>query len=140
MKSVVVTAPGVLTTIDVPVPEIGPRDVLVAIRACGICGADPHALSEGGIPPLEQPTPLGHEPAGEIVEVGDAVEGLQVGDHVVIEPMGPTGIIGGGAEQGALSEFVRIAVSLCNHAVQLARHCFIHLCWPPSSGRRTACS
>lgn len=109
MKSVVVTAPGVLTTIDVPVPEIGPRDVLVAIRACGICGADPHALSEGGIPPLEQPTPLGHEPAGEIVEVGDAVEGLQVGDHVVIEPMGPTGIIGGGAEQGALSEFVRIA-------------------------------
>lgn len=106
MKAVVVTAPGELATIDVPVPEVGPRDVLVAMRACGICGADPHALAEGGMPPYTEPTRIGHEPAGEIVEVGPEVAGLAVGDHVVIEPMGPTGIMGGGGDQGALSEFV----------------------------------
>lgn len=109
MKTVVVTAPGELATIEVPRPEIGPTDALVAMKACGICGADPHALAEGGMPPYDEPTRLGHEPAGEIVEIGAAVTGLAVGDHVVIEPMGPTGIMGGGGDQGALSEFVRIA-------------------------------
>ena len=108
MKTVIVTAPGELATIDVPSPVIGPKDVLVAIKACGICGADPHALAEGGIPPFGEPTRLGHEPAGEIVVVGGEVEDLHVGDHVVIEPMGPTGIMGGGADQGALSELVLI--------------------------------
>lgn len=109
MKAVVVTAPGELATVEVPVPSVGPKDVLVAMRACGICGADPHALAEGGIPPHLEPTRLGHEPAGEVVEIGSNVTGVSVGDHVVLEPMGPTGIMGGGADQGALSEFVLVA-------------------------------
>jgi len=106
MKAVVVTAPGELATVEVPIPDVGPKDVLVAVKACGICGADPHALAEGGIPPLDVPTRLGHEPAGEVVEVGADVDGITVGDHVVIEPIGSDGIMGGGSSQGALSEFV----------------------------------
>lgn len=109
MKSVVVTGAGSVEIHEVPVPSPGPQDALIRIKACGICGADPHTVSEGGIPPLMGATPLGHEPAGEIVELGPEVQGLRVGDHVVIDPMGVAGgIIGGGNVQGGLSEFVLI--------------------------------
>ncbi len=53
--------------------------------------------------------PIGHEPAGEVVEVGDDVTGIAVGDHVVINPMAKPGeIIGNGAASGALSEYLLI--------------------------------
>jgi threonine dehydrogenase-like Zn-dependent dehydrogenase len=53
--------------------------------------------------------PLGHEPAGEVVEVGRDVTGIAVGDHVVINPMAaPGGIIGNGGTSGALSEYLLI--------------------------------
>ncbi|WP_200807961.1 zinc-binding dehydrogenase [Demequina sp. NBRC 110056] len=109
MRSVIITGPGNLQSSTVPVPTIGADDVLVRIRACGICGADPHALAEGGIPAGTPETPLGHEPAGEVVEVGVAVTGLAVGDRVVIDPTGVAdAIIGGGGPQGALSEFIAV--------------------------------
>ncbi|MFE3825367.1 zinc-binding dehydrogenase [Streptomyces sp. NPDC059092] len=109
MKSVTVTGPRRLQTIDIPRPVAGPRDVLVKMKACGICGADPHALQEGGIMPGAASSPMGHEPAGEIVEVGAEVTGLHVGDHVVIDPTGVAdAIIGGGGPQGALSEYLAV--------------------------------
>ncbi|WP_201774141.1 zinc-dependent alcohol dehydrogenase [Demequina globuliformis] len=109
MQSVIITGPGALKSATVPIPTIGADDVLVRIRACGICGADPHALTEGGIPVGRTETPIGHEPAGEVVEVGAAVSGLAVGDRVVIDPTGVAdAIIGGGGPQGALSEYVAV--------------------------------
>ncbi|MGI9823916.1 zinc-dependent alcohol dehydrogenase [Agromyces sp. Marseille-Q5079] len=107
MKSVMVTGPGTTAIVEVEQPVAGPRDVLVRIRACGICGSDHMYTVYGGIPPRQGATPLGHEPAGEIVFVGDEVQGAQVGDHVVINPMAASdGIIGSGGAQGAFSPFV----------------------------------
>ncbi|KQM84549.1 zinc-binding dehydrogenase [Agromyces sp. Leaf222] len=107
MKSVMVTGPGTTEIVEVEQPVAGPRDVLVRIRACGICGSDHMYTMYGGIPPRQGATPLGHEPAGEIVFVGDEVQGAQVGDHVVINPMAASdGIIGSGGAQGAFSPFV----------------------------------
>jgi threonine dehydrogenase-like Zn-dependent dehydrogenase len=107
MKASVVTGPGETRVVDVPKPTVGPADVLVKIRACGICGSDTFYISIGGL--REGQTPLGHEPAGEVAEVGSQVAGIAVGDHVVINPMdAPSGIIGNGGASGALAEFLLI--------------------------------
>jgi len=116
MKTVIVTRPGRVEIMDVPMPSAGPTDVLVRMRACGICGSDSFYIARGGIPPREGATPLGHEPAGEVVEVGDRVEGIRPGDHVVINPMAHRdGIIGNGGPTGALSEFLLIPDARLGH-------------------------
>jgi D-arabinose 1-dehydrogenase-like Zn-dependent alcohol dehydrogenase len=67
---------------DVPVPEIGPDEVLVETRTSGICGTDLHILSgHGYVPSL--PHILGHEPAGLVAAVGGRVTGFRLGDRVV---------------------------------------------------------
>ncbi len=104
MKATIVTGPGQTDVVDVADPEVKPADVLVKIKACGICGSDALYISMGGLPPHQGGRmALGHEPAGEVVEVGRDVTGINVGDHVVINPIGaPSGIIGnGGATGGA---------------------------------------
>jgi threonine dehydrogenase-like Zn-dependent dehydrogenase len=118
MKAAAVTGPDEFVILDIPVPEVGPADVLVRMRACGLCGSDPITLTQGYLVPGAQLTRLGHEPAGIVESVGAEVSGLNVGDQVVINPMGvPDAIIGGGGPQGALSEFVvvreaRVGVNL----------------------------
>jgi 2-desacetyl-2-hydroxyethyl bacteriochlorophyllide A dehydrogenase len=90
-------------------PAIGPADVLVKMRACGICGSDALYISLGGLPPRQGKMPLGHEPAGEVAAVGDRVTGISVGDHVVINPMAaPSNIIGNGGATGALADYLLI--------------------------------
>jgi len=107
MRSVVVTGPGKVEMLEVDTPTIGPKDVLVRMRASGICGSDAMYIAVGGIPPHQGATRLGHEPAGEICEVGDEVTGLAVGDHVVFDTMAFTdGLLGSGGAQGGLSEYV----------------------------------
>ncbi|OBF11295.1 zinc-binding dehydrogenase [Mycobacterium sp. ACS4331] len=109
MKVSTVTGPGTTELLDVDRPQPGPADVLVRMRACGICGSDAFYITIGGIPPRQGCTPLGHEPAGEVVQVGAAVTGVSVGDHVVINPMAaPSGIIGNGGAAGALADFLLI--------------------------------
>lgn len=74
---------------DVPVPEVSPeRDVLIRIRSVGVCGSDVHFFERGiiGKYPLREPTIMGHEAAGEVVEVLDESCGLRPGDRVAIEP------------------------------------------------------
>ena len=109
MKSVLVTGPGTVAVVEAPTPSVGDADVLVKMRACGICGSDSFYIARGGIPPREGATPIGHEPAGEVVEVGASVQGVAVGDHVVINPIASRkGMIGSGGPGGALSEFLLI--------------------------------
>jgi len=69
---------------DVPVPQLGPGEVLVRVEACGICLSDVHMI-EGTFPPppLEQVTP-GHEAAGTIERVGPGVTFWQPGQRVVM--------------------------------------------------------
>lgn len=68
----------------------GPRagEVLVRMRAVGLCGSDLHWWGEGRIhsKPAKYPQILGHEPAGEIVELGPGVTGWKAGDRVSVEP------------------------------------------------------
>jgi len=107
MKASVVTGPGQTRVVEVPTPVVGPKDVLIKMRACGICGSDAFYISIGGL--REGQTPLGHEPAGEVVEVGCDVTGITVGDHVVIDPMvAPGGIIGNGGPTGALADYLLV--------------------------------
>ena len=87
MKVSVVTAPGEVRVVDAPTPTVGPADVLVKIRACGICGSDAFYITLGGMGGHDGGMPLGHEPAGEVADVGRDVTGIAVGDHVVINPM-----------------------------------------------------
>jgi threonine 3-dehydrogenase len=79
-------APG-LTVATVPKPSPGPGDVLIAVRHAGVCGTDLHiadwdAWAQGRLKP---PLVVGHEFAGEIVAVGDAVSGLTTGQLVTAE-------------------------------------------------------
>lgn len=69
---------------EVEVPEVGPSDVLVKIKACGVCHTDIHFVYEGLQTPGKIPQILGHEPAGEIVKLGSNVRGYKVGDRVLI--------------------------------------------------------
>jgi L-iditol 2-dehydrogenase len=109
MKVATVTGPGTAEVRDAPQPEAGLRDVLVRMRACGICGSDAFYIAIGGVPPRQGSTPLGHEPAGEIAAVGSEVTGIAVGDHVVINPMAaPSGIIGNGGASGALADYLLV--------------------------------
>ncbi|MFJ2901232.1 zinc-binding dehydrogenase [Streptomyces sp. NPDC087212] len=100
-----------IDVVEVERPVPGPKDALVRIRACGICGTDTFFLHCGGSPDgpggATRSIPLGHEPAGEIVEVGAEVTGLRPGDRVVVSPQGaPSGIIGCGGAHGAMSEYL----------------------------------
>lgn len=67
-----------------PVPEIGPKDVLIKVRKTGICGTDVHIYNWDEWAAKTVPVPLvtGHEFAGEIAAVGDEVDGLAVGQRV----------------------------------------------------------
>ena len=69
---------------EVPKPEIvNPTDAIVEITATAICGSDLH-LYNGYMPGMREGDVLGHEPMGEVIEVGDEVERLEVGDRVVV--------------------------------------------------------
>ncbi|WP_344136073.1 zinc-dependent alcohol dehydrogenase [Saccharopolyspora halophila] len=73
----------------VPDPEAGPADVVVDVHACGVCGSDLHAFTEGMFAAPGQV--MGHEFAGEIAKVGAEVTGLTVGDRVTGVPIQPCG-------------------------------------------------
>jgi 2-desacetyl-2-hydroxyethyl bacteriochlorophyllide A dehydrogenase len=75
-------AGGELSLEDVPIPQIGPGEVLIESHTSGICGTDLHILAgHGYVPAL--PHILGHEPAGVVVEIGRDVTTHRPGDRVV---------------------------------------------------------
>jgi len=76
---------------DVPVPEPGPGEVVVRIRACGFCATDYKAI-KGIRRNVRFPAILGHEPAGVVHAIGDAVEHFREGDEVICQPSGYCGL------------------------------------------------
>jgi threonine dehydrogenase-like Zn-dependent dehydrogenase len=68
----------------VPDPKIlNPRDAIIKITSTAICGSDLHLL-DGYMPTMEKGDILGHEPMGEVIEIGKEVKNLKVGDRVVV--------------------------------------------------------
>jgi L-iditol 2-dehydrogenase len=73
-----------LATLDRP--TVGPHDVLVAVRACGICGSDVHGF-DGSTGRRIPPIVMGHEAAGVVTEVGTKVGRIKPGDHVALDSL-----------------------------------------------------
>ncbi|MHB0870525.1 MAG: zinc-dependent alcohol dehydrogenase [Chloroflexota bacterium] len=70
---------------EVPTPSPRPDEVLIKVRAAGVCGSEVHAFL-GTHPFRKPPAIMGHEMAGDIVEVGPEVKGFKPGDRVIVEP------------------------------------------------------
>ncbi len=104
MKAAVYHGPRDIRVEEVERPEIGEHEVLVKVRACGICGSDLHMYQLGmfevlGRPIDDQRRIMGHELSGEIVELGPNVTNFQVGDRIT------------GVGQGGFAEFVPVPVT-----------------------------
>ncbi|MGY1501761.1 zinc-dependent alcohol dehydrogenase family protein [Streptomyces sp. QTS52] len=84
MKAAVIESVGKAVVTEVPDPTPGPREVVVEVAACGLCGTDLHILQGEFAPTL--PIVPGHEFAGEVVAVGTAVTELALGDRVAVDP------------------------------------------------------
>lgn len=134
MKAAVFKVPGAPLVIeDVPEPRPGPTDLILKVRACGICGTDLHWSERkdgsAGWRALEPETVMGHEFAGEVVEVGSGLRGRwKVGERVTAQPFigcgqcpdclagrafrCPSGTMRASAElPGAYAEYTRVGAS-----------------------------
>ena len=98
-------APNQVKIDQLPLPQIGPDDILVEVKACGICGSDLTYLAMGGLIP-DAPMPIGHEFAGRIHSVGANVREYAVGDGVAGNPDARG--IGNGGPEGAMGSFILI--------------------------------
>ncbi len=87
MKSAVFYGKHDLKIEEVVMPEVKEFDVLVEVKACGVCGTDVH-IYEGdeGAAPVTPPTILGHEFSGVVTKVGSSVTNCKVGDRVSVDP------------------------------------------------------
>ncbi|MGW0045264.1 NAD(P)-dependent alcohol dehydrogenase [Rhodococcus sp. NPDC003348] len=83
MRALQLTDPGVVEIREVPVPEIGPSDLLIRVGAAGICHSDLHLL-HFPVKMREEPLTLGHEIAGTIEAVGSEVDGRHTGERGIV--------------------------------------------------------
>jgi L-iditol 2-dehydrogenase len=81
MRAVVYRGPNDLRLETVPVPRIGPEDLLVRVAVCGVCPTDIKKIQYGTVPP---PRIFGHETAGTIVRTGSRVRQFKVGERVAL--------------------------------------------------------
>ena len=90
MRAAVVTTPYNVEIEDRPIPKISEKEVLIKVHTAGVCGSDIH-LYRGTHAFRKPPAVLGHELAGEIVEIGSNVTKFKIGDRVTVEPHIPCG-------------------------------------------------
>jgi L-iditol 2-dehydrogenase len=84
MKSLLLSSYNHLEIADMPLPVVGPNEVMVRVEACGICGSDVHGYDGSSgrrIPPIV----MGHEAAGTVAAVGSQVRGYAEGDRVTFD-------------------------------------------------------
>jgi L-iditol 2-dehydrogenase len=84
MKALLLTAPSTFEFTEMPAPEVGPGEVRIDVKACGICGSDIHGMdgrSGRRIPPIV----MGHEAAGVISEFGADAGDWRIGDRVTFD-------------------------------------------------------
>jgi D-xylulose reductase len=89
MRALVLEKKGELKLRDIDLPlAVGPGTVKIKIHTVGVCGSDVHYYTHGKIGPfiVDAPMVLGHEASGTVVEVGEGVTNLQIGDRVCMEP------------------------------------------------------
>lgn len=80
MKAAVISGKGMVELRDLPTPMIGPNEILVRMRACGVCGTDLEKIhGENITPPI-----LGHEVAGEVEQTGGQMREFEKGDRVLV--------------------------------------------------------
>ena len=90
MRAATFHEPGDLRLGDVPEPTAGPGELKLRMRATATCGTDAKIFNHGH-PRLEPPQIIGHELAGEVVEVGDGASGFAIGDRVQVIAAVPCG-------------------------------------------------
>jgi L-iditol 2-dehydrogenase len=88
MRAAVLREPGGVVIEERPIPRAGPGQVVIRVRAVGVCGSDTHYYEHGRIGRfvVEAPLVLGHEAAGEVTDLGAGVTRLAIGQRVSIEP------------------------------------------------------
>jgi len=79
MKAAVYKTKQVLEVQDLPMPKVGPRDLLVKVTNCAVCGSDIHRYANGMLRPG---IVMGHEYTGKVIDKGSEVEGFDVGDRI----------------------------------------------------------
>jgi L-iditol 2-dehydrogenase len=89
MRAVRLQGPGLVELIEVPDPTIGPGELLLAMRACGLCGTDLSKIFGGEV--SNGPVPLGHELVGIVEAVGEGVERFAPGDRIAVAHHVPCG-------------------------------------------------
>ncbi len=110
MRQVRVHGPDDVRIDDVADPDPGPRDAVVRVAACGICGSDLSYIKSGGLAgPTGTPMCLGHEMAGTVDWIGPEVATARVGDRVVVHPGDDQlGRIGNGSAEGGLTPLLLV--------------------------------
>ena len=126
MRAVRLFAPGDVRCVEVDVPAVASGDdVIVKVHSCGVCGSDIDRVMVKGA--YRYPITIGHEFAGEVVDVADDVKTLKAGDTVTVVPLVPCGEckycrIGqyttcdsyayyGSRIDGAMAEFIRVSAA-----------------------------
>ncbi|MCZ6677437.1 MAG: alcohol dehydrogenase catalytic domain-containing protein, partial [Candidatus Poribacteria bacterium] len=104
MKTAMIYGPRDIRVEDVDIPVIGPDDVLVQVKASGICGSDVHRYlgTEYARGYSNYPMNSGHEYCGDVVQIGNRVKGFREGERVTL------GVSWGSGRLGAFSEYVHI--------------------------------
>jgi threonine dehydrogenase-like Zn-dependent dehydrogenase len=110
MRQASIHGAGDLRVDEVERPTAGPRDVVLKVAACGVCGSDLTYIKLGGAgkPDQAMPMPLGHEMAGVVAEVGGEVAGVRPGMRMILNPMSVPAVVGCGGPEGAFSDYVLV--------------------------------
>jgi L-iditol 2-dehydrogenase len=107
MKEVKLFGIGDLRLVESPVPDIEPDEILVRVRACGICPTEIRKFSIPNYKPISFPVNPGHEWTGDVVAVGSRVKGFEVGWRVVAEG------------EGGYAEYAKITASNLKYSCRL---------------------